>query len=96
MNDLQQLALLSVTSWQDKQALEAEWRNFKYAAIAAHPENTESILKALEGALAADEENPEEWAEPISDEELGQYRPYGEDAEQVIAELRSQGFSVRD
>lgn len=81
--------------------LDEEWRMFKYMAIAAHPEETNSILKALDAARdeaerMVDEDTIPEWAAPITDEEIPNYRPYGEDAQSIIDELRQFGVAVRE
>ncbi len=92
-----------MTDWEDKEAMDNEWRQFKYMAIAAHPENTQSILAALEEAHEAavqeslpEEEQSPEWAKPITDEELENWVPFSADAEQIIDELRRSGFVVTD
>ena len=72
-------------------------------AIAAHPENTSTLLDALEDAAeqaayqaAAGEEGWSEWGEEITDEELAQYETFGSQSQAIIDTLRQDGFLIVD
>ena len=72
-------------------------------AIAAHPENTKSIVAALEEATeqatmaaAATEEGWSEWGEEISDEEIENWEPYSKQSQAIIETLRRDGFIIAD
>jgi hypothetical protein len=93
--------LLSAKGWEDRDALDSEWRQFKYMAIAAHPENTRTILDALDDAqekasYQAAEEGWSEWAEEINDEELADYVPFSSQSQELIDALRRDGFLALD
>jgi hypothetical protein len=101
LNDLQQFALLVSKGEEFRNDLDAEWRQFKYMAIAAHPEETNNIVKALDSAREQAEAELDpvaipEWARRITDDKVPEYESPSAYADEVIASLKEFGVYVKD
>ena len=66
LNDIQQSLLIYAMNNELEQASTLEQERFKYALIAAHPENTKQILKIFN----KDEEEKDDYVPEESDEPL--------------------------
>jgi len=82
LNDVQQLALVSVLAASQKEEFDRDWRNFVLAAVAAHPEDAKRWLKMLKPG--EDEEDDA----PLTDEEMEDYVP--------VQERQGLGDALRD
>ena len=92
MNDVQQLALVTVIGYEQEQESELEWQRFRSNIIASHPAEAKKILDVLDG-----NDVPEDalFAPELSEEELESYeRLSHEEVEATIADLRRFGIAV--
>lgn len=81
---------------EDKSSLDAEWRNFKWMAIAAHPENAELVLNLETDGEADSRREREGLMRPLTDQEIAEYVPYSENIDALLEELQEFGFSLRE
>ena len=91
LNDVQQLALISLMLERDDAESKKVWENFKYMAIAAHPELTKTIME-----LDDNQEDKDGFARPLTEEEMADYQPISaEEITESLDILESFGLRMR-
>jgi len=91
LDELQQLALVTIIRLDAEKEAERDFLYFKMMAVTAHPEKAPDIL----GIRDEPDFKPEEWEEILPGEEF-EYVPVfeREESQQVLRDLQLLGFSL--
>jgi len=91
LNDVQQLALVTIIGLEIQEANDLEWQRFRSMIIATHPSDAKKILDVLDDKV----DDALLYAPELTDEEMEDYTPLSHDEiEATIADLKRFGIAV--